>query len=50
MDCFICVVKTGYLVLKEHEAAKWLTKDILNSVDWLPADLGLVEKIRGYLK
>ena len=49
MDCFICEVKTGDLVLKEHEAAKWLTKETLNSVDWLPADLGLVEKIREYL-
>ena len=50
MDCFICKVKAGDLVLKEHEAAKWLTKDTLNNVDWLPADLGLVEKIRGYLE
>ena len=50
MDCFICEVKTGDLVLKEHEASKWLTKETLNSVDWLPADLGLVEKIREYLK
>ena len=46
MDCFICTIKSGDLVLKEHEAAKWLTKDTLDSVDWLPADQGLVEKIR----
>lgn len=46
MDCFICTVKSGDLVLKEHEAAKWLTKDTLETVDWLPADLGLVEKIK----
>lgn len=45
MDCFICKVKSGDLVLKEHEAAKWLTKETLDSVDWLPADEGLVEKI-----
>ena len=38
MDCFICHIKSGNLVLKEHEAAKWLTKDTLYSVDWLPAD------------
>lgn len=44
MDCFICSVVSGDLVLKEHEAAKWLTKDTLDSVDWLPADLGLIEK------
>ena len=46
MDCFICKIKKGNLVLKEHEAAKWLTKEQLESVDWLPADLGLVEKVR----
>lgn len=46
MDCFICSVVSGDLVLKEHEATKWLTKDTLDSVDWLPADLGLIEKIR----
>ena len=38
MDCFICNVKSGDLILKEHEAAKWLTKETLYSVDWLPAD------------
>ena len=46
MDCFICKIKSGALVLKEHEAAKWLTKENLDSVDWLPADLSLIEKIR----
>ncbi len=46
MDCFICKIKSGELVLKEHEDAKWLTKETLGSVEWLPADLGLVEKIR----
>lgn len=46
MDCFICKIKSGDLVLKEHEAAKWLTKENLDSVDWLPADLLLIEKIR----
>lgn len=46
MDCFICKIKFGDLVLKEHEAAKWLTRENLNSVDWLPADLSLIEKIR----
>ncbi len=49
MDCFISVVKSGDLVLKEHEAARWLTLETLDSVDWLPADLSLVEKIRDYL-
>ena len=45
MDCFICKIKSGDLILKEHEAAKWLTKETLGSVEWLPADLGLIEKI-----
>ena len=49
MDCFICKVKSGELVLKEHEAAKWLTKEALYSVDWLPADLGLIPKIKIYV-
>ena len=49
MDCFICKVKSGDLVLKEHEAAKWLTKETLNSVDWLPADQGLIQKIEMYM-
>ena len=46
MDCFICKIKSGDLILKEHEAAKWLTKENLDSIDWLPADLSLIEKIR----
>ena len=50
MDCFICSIKSGDLVLKEHEAAKWLSKDELVSVDWLPADLGLISKIAEYIK
>ena len=49
MDCFFCVIRSGELVLKEHEAAKWLTAEKLDSVDWLPADKGLIEAIRGYL-
>ena len=46
MDCFICKIKSGDLVLKEHVAAKWLTKENLENVDWLPADLSVVEKLR----
>lgn len=46
MHCFMCTIKSGDLVLKEHEAAKWLTKDTLDSVKWLPADMGLIDKIR----
>ena len=50
MDCFFCTIKSGELVLKEHEAAKWLTVETLDSVDWLPADQGLIEGIREYMK
>ncbi len=50
MECFLCKVKSGNLVLKEHQDARWLTKDTLDSVDWLPADLGLVEILKKYLK
>ena len=46
MDCFWCEVIEGELVLLEAQDARWLTKDELDSVKWLPADLGLVEKIR----
>ena len=46
MHCFLCRIKSGELVLKEHEAAKWLAPEELDSVDWLPADLGLIEKLK----
>lgn len=46
MDCFWCEILSGDLVLKEAEDAKWLTKETLDSVDWLPADITLIEQIR----
>lgn len=46
MDCFWCEIVKGELVLKEHEAARWLEKEALNSVEWLPADITLIENIR----
>lgn len=49
MDCFWCQIVRGNLVLNEHEAARWLTKDELNNVEWLPADITLIEKIRNLL-
>lgn len=45
MDCFWAEIVSGDLVLKEHEAAKWLTRDELDSVEWLPADVTLIDKI-----
>lgn len=49
MDCFWCEVLSGQLTLKEAEAARWLTKDTLDSVPWLPADRSLIEKIKAAL-
>ena len=46
MDCFWCEIVEGDLVLKEHEAARGLTKNQLDDVAWLPADITLIEKIR----
>ncbi len=46
MDCFWAEILSGDLVLKEHEAARWLKKEQLGSVEWLPADITLIEKIR----
>ncbi len=45
MHCFVCSVVAGDLKLKEHEAARWLSKDELFSVDWLPADVGVVRTL-----
>lgn len=45
MDCFWAEIVSGDLVLKEHEAAKWLTRDELDSVEWLPTDVILIDKI-----
>ena len=49
MDCFWCKIVSGKLVLKEAEDARWLTKDMLDSVEWLPADVALIEKIRAQI-
>lgn len=45
MDCFWCQIVKGDLVLKEHEAAKWLRMDELDSVEWLPADVIIIKSI-----
>ena len=46
MDCFYATVKKGELILKEAKSAKWLSADELDSVNWLPADMEVVEIIR----
>jgi len=50
MDCFFCRILKGDLVLKEHEAARWLTKEQLRDVDWLPADVTIIDDIEEYLE
>lgn len=46
MHCYLCKVKSGHLILKEHQASKWLLQDHLDSIDWLPADKQLIEKLK----
>lgn len=50
MDCFWARIKKGSLTLKEAEEARWLTAETIDSVDWLPADRGLLEKIKEELR
>ena len=49
MHCYLCRVESGRLELKEHEAARWLEKEELDEVDWLPADLQIIDKLKKYL-
>ena len=46
MQCFWCRIVDGSLVLKEHEAARWLDLEQIDSVDWLPADLTIIPLIK----
>ena len=49
MHCILCTIVSGELRLLEHEAAKWVTKETLRSVDWLPADQLILDKIEKIL-
>ena len=49
MHCILCTIVSGELKLLEHESARWLTKETLRSVDWLPADLLILDKIEEIL-
>lgn len=49
MDCFFASIISGEMVLKEHMAAKWLGGDELDSVEWLPADIILIEQLKSML-
>ena len=46
MHCYLCHVESGNLTLKEHEAAKWLSPNELDSVQWLPADWEVIERLK----
>ena len=50
MDCFVAKFVSGNLVLKEHAAARWLSKKELDSVEWLPADVVVLDKLREMMK
>lgn len=50
MHCFLCTIRSGNLVLKEHEAARWLTREELDGVDWLPADVAVADKLKAMMK
>ncbi len=46
MHCYVCSLLTASLHLNEHEAARWLKRDELDSIKWLPADLKVIERLR----
>lgn len=46
MGCYLCAVRSGLLTLKEHESAKWLSMDELDTVAWLPPDREVAEKLK----
>ena len=48
MHCYLCSLLTEALHLNEHEAAKWLSKDQLDSENWLPADKIIIEQLKSY--
>ena len=50
MHCFICELVSEDIVLKEHSAARWLDKAGLDTVEWLPADEGLIEQLKNLIK
>ncbi len=49
LHCYICEVIHGELKLLEHEACRWLNRNELDSLSWLPADISVLEKLREYL-
>ena len=49
MKCFLCVIVDGDIILKEAEDSKWLNKDELYGVNWLPADITLIDKVADFM-
>lgn len=49
MRCYLCTQSAGQLTLNEHNDAKWLHKSELNDLDWLPADLEILDELKKYL-
>lgn len=50
LGCYMCEIQSGHLTLMEHEAARWLTPEELDTVDWLPADYAVVNRLREIVK
>ena len=46
MDCIVCSIVEGHLVLKEHEDSKWIKKEEIDTLNWLPADLIILDKVK----
>ena len=46
MDCFVCSIVEGHLVLKEHEDSKWIKKEEIDTLNWLPADIIIIDKVK----
>ena len=50
MDCYLAGIRKKEIILKEHLAARWLAKNELDEVEWLPADITLIEKLREWME
>ena len=50
MHCYLCGIKAGEIELREHKSARWLTIELLDSMEWLPADKEVIENIKAYYK
>ena len=46
MHCYICSIEAGEIVLREHKSAQWMTTETLDSVEWLPADKEVIDKLK----